>query len=72
MYPVRTTNKKLLPALTSYELDKMEPKVKKQHFSSLSKEDIQHLIEKKDSENTQKAIRNAAYNRLAVYMQTRL
>ncbi|CAB4045568.1 Hypothetical predicted protein, partial [Paramuricea clavata] len=38
----------------------MEPKTKKQRrFSSLSSDEIQLLIEKKDSENTQKSTKNA-------------
>ena len=37
----------------------MEPTTKKQRFSNLSSTEIQLLIENKDSENTQKAIKNA-------------
>ena len=37
----------------------MEPATKKQRFSNLSSTEIQLLIEKKDSENTQKTTKNA-------------
>jgi hypothetical protein len=43
----------------------MEPKTKKQRFSSLSSDEIQLLIEKKDSENTQKSTKNAVATLIA-------
>ena len=38
---------------------KMKPKTKKQRFSSLSSEEIQTLVDNKDSENTKKATKYA-------------
>ena len=43
----------------------MEPATKKQRFSNLSSAEIQLLIEKKDSESTQKATKNAVATLLA-------
>ena len=43
----------------------MQPASKKQRFSHLSSTEIQLLIEKKDSENTQEATKNAVATLLA-------
>ena len=44
----------------------------RKHFSRLSEEEVQNLIEVKDSENTRKAIKNAAVTLLAYWNEVKL
>ena len=61
----RATSKKLFPAANKTKV--MQPATKKLRFSNLSSTEIQLLIDKKDSENTQKATKNAAATLLAFF-----
>ena len=46
----------------------MEPsEAKRKHFSTLSEEEVQNLIEGKDSKNTRKATKNAVVTFLAYW-----
>ena len=63
---LKTANRLLLPAANKTNFKSyMEPATKKQRFSNLSSTEIQLLIEKKDSENTQKVTKNAVATLLA-------
>jgi len=50
----------------------MEPReAKRKRFSRLSEEEIQDLVEGKDSENTKKATKNAAVTFLACWNEVK-